>query len=73
LAVLVGDELKYIGRGKDSMKKRVNCGHGKIHPKNCYLDGQSTNCDLNALIAPVREDVSLWLCRLNKKINLERR
>jgi hypothetical protein len=32
------------------MKKRVNSGYGKISPKNCYLDGQSTNCKVNALV-----------------------
>ena len=63
-AYFVGDDLKYVGRCKDSMKKRINNGYGKIHPKNCYLDGQSTNCHLNALIAPLRESVSLWLCVL---------
>ncbi|MFK4618979.1 hypothetical protein ABIF50_002256 [Bradyrhizobium diazoefficiens] len=62
-AYFVGDDLKYIGRCKDSMKKRINHGYGKVHPKNCYLDGQSTNCHLNALIAPLRESVSLWLLR----------
>lgn len=61
-AYFSGNELMYIGRCKDSMKKRVNNGYGKIHPKNCYLDGQSTNCRLNALIAVSRENVSLWLC-----------
>jgi hypothetical protein len=63
-AYFVGNELKYIGRCKDSMKKRINNGYGKIHPKNCYLDGQSTNCRLNALIAISRENVSLWFCPL---------
>ena len=47
------------------MKKRVNNGYGKIHPKNCYLDGQSTNCHLNALIASSRDRVSLWFCPLD--------
>lgn len=61
-AYFVGDDLKYIGRCKDSMRKRVNQGYGKIHPKNCYLDGQATNCRLNALITQTRDDVSLWLC-----------
>jgi hypothetical protein len=60
-AYYVGQELKYIGRCKDSIKKRVNHGYGKIHPKNCYLDGQATNCPLNALITEARGEVSLWL------------
>ena len=57
--------LKYIGRCKDSMRKRVNQGYGKIHPKNCYRDGQATNCHLNARIAATSSGVTLWLCRMD--------
>lgn len=63
-AYMVRGELKYIGRCKDSMRKRINQGYGKIHPKNCYLDGQATNCHLNALIAQDRSSVELWFCEL---------
>lgn len=63
-AYFVGDELRYIGRCKDTMKRRINQGYGKIHPKNCYLDGQSTNCHLNAKITEAGEQVSLWFCPL---------
>lgn len=59
-AYYVGGDLMYIGRCKDSIKKRVNQGYGKIHPKNCYIDGQSTNCRLNALITKFGRNVSLW-------------
>ena len=34
-----GRRLKYIGRCKDSLKKRINSGYGRITPKNCYIDG----------------------------------
>jgi hypothetical protein len=54
-------ELRYIGRCRDTFKKRINQGHGKIHPKNCYIDGQATNCHLNALITEQREGVRLWV------------
>lgn len=60
-AYLADNELKYIGRCKDSMRKRVNQGYGKIHPKNCYLDGQATNCHLNARITEEKNEVTLWL------------
>lgn len=60
----VDSEVKYVGRCKDSMKKRINQGYGKIHPKNCYLDGQATNCRINALICEVKDRVSLWLLPL---------
>ena len=47
----VGGSIVYIGRTHDPFAKRINIGYGSISPKNCYLDGQSTNCHLNALIA----------------------
>ena len=43
----LNDEIQYIGITKDNFKKRINSGYGKISPKNCYKDGQSTNCHLN--------------------------
>ena len=58
-------EVMYIGRCKDSMRKRVNQGYGRIHPKNCYRDGQATNCHLNALITDATNDVSLWLYQMD--------
>jgi len=58
---VVGDDLRYIGKSIDSFAKRINQGYGQIHPKNCYRDGQSTNCHLNALIAEVANEVSLYL------------
>lgn len=44
------DKIKYIGRCTDNFKKRINQGYGKIHPKNCFIDGQATNCHLNSII-----------------------
>ncbi len=44
------EEIKYIGRCTDNFGKRINQGYGKIHPKNCFIDGQTTNCRLNSLI-----------------------
>ena len=64
--------LRYIGRCRDSMKKRVNQGYGKIHPKNCYLDGQATNCRVNALISKTSETISLRLCRIEGSSEIER-
>lgn len=61
----VSGNLKYIGRCRDSLKKRINQGYGKIHPKNCYIDGQATNCHLNALITEVAEAVDFWFCELD--------
>lgn len=59
-AYYVGDQLKYVGRCKDSIRKRVNQGYGKIHSKNCYRDGQATNCHINACItAESSEELSM--------------
>ena len=66
-----GNILRYIGRCRDSMKKRVNQGYGKIHPKNCYLDGQATNCRLNALISKTSEAISLRMCRIEGSSEIE--
>jgi hypothetical protein len=70
-AYLLGDELKYIGRCKDSMKKRIDQGYGKIHPKNCYLDGQATNCHLNSRITEVKDNVTLWLYQMESPSEIE--
>ena len=47
---IVDDKIKYVGRCTDNFKKRINQGYGKIHPKNCFIDGQATHCHLNSLI-----------------------
>ena len=46
----VNGEIHYIGRCLDSFKNRINMGYGNICPKNCYIDGRSTNCRINNLI-----------------------
>ena len=56
--------VRYIGRSFDAFATRVDQGYGRIHPKNCFLDGQSTNCHLNGLISVHREVVSLYVCEL---------
>lgn len=63
-AYFVDADLRYIGRCRDTMKQRINQGYGRIHPKNCYIDGQSTNCHLNAKITEAGNSVSLWFCPL---------
>ncbi|QGY40916.1 hypothetical protein GM415_12505 [Pseudodesulfovibrio cashew] len=60
-AYFVGDEVKYIGRCTDNMRTRVNNGYGRIAPKNCYKDGQSTNCRINNLVRLATSNVTLWL------------
>jgi hypothetical protein len=64
-AYVVDGNVAYIGRCRDSMSKRINQGYGKIHPKNCYVDGQATNCHLNALITSAGVGTELWLCPID--------
>lgn len=63
---IVDDEIKYIGRCNDNFKKRINQGYGKIYPKNCFIDGQATNCHLNSLINSEKE-VKFGVCIMNDK------
>jgi hypothetical protein len=57
-------QVKYVGKTIDSFTRRINQGYGQIHPKNCYLDGQATNCHLNSLIARSTDRVGLEVCPL---------
>ena len=68
---LLNDKIVYVGRCKDNMKKRINSGYGKVAPKNCFKDGQSTNCRLNSLITKEKGEVSLQLCALNDDAEIE--
>ena len=57
----IDNELKYLGRSHESFEKRLNQGYGHISPKNCFLDGQCTNCHLNSLIAQNYPSVSFYV------------
>jgi hypothetical protein len=64
----IDGKLKYIGKTEKSFKIRINNGYGKISPKNCYLDGQSTNCHINSLITESRnckQEINLFLLTLD--------
>jgi len=55
--------IKYIGRvkGEYDFNKRINWGYAVISPKNCYLDGQATNCHINSIINSLNGNVELYL------------
>ena len=65
-------ELKYIGKTTSSFGKRMNQGYGTISPKNCYLDGQATNCHLNSSITRNRDLVELYVCPLDRESEIGR-
>ena len=43
------DEPVYVGECVN-LSKRFNMGYGQISPKNCFKNGQSTNCKVNNFI-----------------------
>lgn len=61
----LGGEVKYIGSATTTFRQRLRQGYGDISPKNCYRDGQSTNCLLNALITLYWEQITFEICPLN--------
>lgn len=70
----IESKIVYIGRCLDNFAKRFNYGYANINPKNCYLDGQSTNCRINNLINDNRANIKLFILKMddNEKIkNLE--
>lgn len=66
---LVKGEVKYIGRSRDSFRKRIGMGYGNISPASCYLTGRNTDCLLNALITYNWQDVQLEVCPLEVPVS----
>ena len=69
-AYFVNEKLVYIGRCLNSFGKRIDSGYGQISPKNCYLDGQATNCHLNQLINLNRESIRFFYCRMTDDLEI---
>jgi len=65
-AFTLAENVVYVGRCLDDFNTRINNGYGRISPKNCYLDGQATNCHINELINNVQGNVELWVLNLNE-------
>ncbi|MCL2558781.1 MAG: GIY-YIG nuclease family protein, partial [Treponema sp.] len=59
------DEIVYVGKTKDTIGERINSGYGQISPRNCYLDGQSTNCHVNSLIAKNIRGIKFFFMELD--------
>ena len=68
----VDEELKYVGRCKDAYATRINNGYGKISPKNCMKDGQSTNCKINALVTYYNQSICLKLYPMEDNSKIEK-
>lgn len=46
---VLDNEIIYIGE-TINLKSRFNQGYGQIHPRNCYVGGQNTNCKMNKVV-----------------------
>jgi len=68
----VGEKVKYFGRSHDPFEKRLNQGYGHISPKNCYRDGQSTNCHVNSLVAKAFNEVAFYVYPLDDDFEIDR-
>ncbi len=68
----VENEIKYIGRCCDSFYKRIDNGYGRISPKNCYRDGQKTNCHINNLININIEKINLWIYAMENEKEIKK-
>ncbi len=67
----IGEKIMYIGRSHDTFEKRLKQGYGHISPKNCYRDGQSTNCHVNSLIAKNFAVVAFYVYPLDDDIKID--
>lgn len=62
-AITVDDSVVYIGECQNFRERYGPRGYGVIHPRNCFVGGQSTNCKVNARIleATLRDSIpELW-------------
>jgi hypothetical protein len=69
---MLDKKIKYFGRSHDPFERRLNQGYGHISPKNCYRDGQSTNCHLNSLIAKNYSDSWFYVFPLDTDLVIDR-
>jgi hypothetical protein len=68
---VISNSIKYLGRSHDPFEKRLNQGYGRISPKNCYIDGQSTNCHINSLIAEYFDSISFYICPMADDLEID--
>jgi hypothetical protein len=61
---VVEQEVRFIGSCSSQFQKRISLEHGKILPKNCYLEGMATDCHLNARIAQEHAEIKFYLLPL---------
>lgn len=73
-AIIVGDEIKYIGECEDLDERFGPRGYGYVAARNCHHDGQATNCKVNARILEVSKvglRVEVWFLREGNRKSIE--
>lgn len=71
---VVDHKIIYIGETAN-LEKRINSGYGSISPKNCFADGQSTNCKMNKVVldmAKHNKDVKLYFYQTKDHKSVEK-
>lgn len=71
---VVNDEIVYIGETED-FSVRFNQGYGNISPRNCFIDGQNTNCKMNKVVMEHYEKntpISLYIYETRNYKEIER-
>lgn len=73
--IICDADIRYIGQTVNLEKRWSSNGYGGISPRNCFKNGQETNCRLNNLIFEsqvLEEKLFLWYCYvLNEKSKLD--
>lgn len=56
----IESSIFYFGRTHLPFYTRFHSGYGRVSPKNCFKDGQSTNCHINSLISNLEDSIKLF-------------
>ena len=46
-AIVLAPDVIYVGECADFSERFGSSGYAAIHPRNCFVGGQSTNCKIN--------------------------
>ncbi len=67
-ALIINATPVYIGICNNLHERFGSRGYGKIHPRNCFKGGQSTNCHINNKILTAIKtemEIELWFLPVN--------
>jgi len=62
-AIVIGEDVVYIGECQNLSERYGPRGYGVIHPRNCFVGGQSTNCKVNSrVLSAIKDGFTPTLC-----------